>query len=627
MGKRTKEILDNLSLIQQEGAREIYSDVLVRAGAGSGKTKTLVARFLFLLDEHRTWHPADITAVTYTRKAAREMQSRIREQMMNLAVNSGDDIKEKQYWLQMLNEMDSANIGTIHSLCGRILRAHPAEAGLDPAFSVLDDNKAAMLRRQIVEETISRISADPGCETLLKFYTEKRLTGILTSMLKSRGKTDKAMSVPGINTEEFLRKQVGAFLSGSEYEDYIDEYREIAAEPNFQKKNKAFAGRLLNLISGYDEACAALETESHPADIINMLHDAFAGWSIRERPDGYNFGAEKIRTDLREAFPFVQKDSTHPERNIPWYKDFWKQCDETEEILKNLWSEIRNDYMDLLDSSQTIDFDAMESLTLELLRTRQDIRDEWTGRVKALLVDEFQDTNDEQAELFSLLNPSGNRLFAVGDKKQSIYGFRGTNVALFERRREEVKHSGGKDIMLDTTYRTEPELLLPMGNLLEQVMADPDLSGKDYFAAYEPMKNPDKPVIKPDPLPKEQPCIELLLGDIQQKEEDPDDEIVGRMLAQRLTELQESGLLRTWNDAVILCRNSDDFKQFEKALEAWKIPYVTVAGKGYYDRPEIRDILNILRAAENPNDNAALTGFLLSPSIGFSAEMTALLCR
>ena len=66
-----------------------------------------------------------------------------------------------QYWLQMLNEMDSANIGTIHSLCGRILRAHPAEAGLDPAFSVLDDNKAAMLRGQIVEETISRISADP----------------------------------------------------------------------------------------------------------------------------------------------------------------------------------------------------------------------------------------------------------------------------------------------------------------------------------------------------------------------------------------------------------------------------------------------------------------------------------
>ena len=157
--------------------------------------------------------------------------------------------------------------------------------------------------------------------------------------------------------------------------------------------------------------------------------------------------------------------------------------------------------MDLLDSSQTIDFDAMESLTLDLLRTHPAIRDEWTDRVKALLVDEFQDTNDEQAELFSLLNPSRNRLFAVGDKKQSIYGFRGTNVALFEHRREEVKLSDGKDIVLDTTYRTEPELLLPMGNLLEQVMADPELAEKDYFAAYEPMQTPEKPREKPNPLP------------------------------------------------------------------------------------------------------------------------------
>ncbi|MBR6088520.1 MAG: UvrD-helicase domain-containing protein, partial [Anaerolineaceae bacterium] len=245
---------------------------------------------------------------------------------------------------------------------------------------------------------------------------------------------------------------------------------------------------------------------------------------------------------------------------------------------------------------------------------------------KALLVDEFQDTNDAQAELFSLLNPSRSLLFAVGDKKQSIYGFRGTNVALFDRRGEEVKLSNGLDIMLDTTYRTEPGLLLPMGSMLEQVMADPVLSQKDYYAAYEPMKNPEKPAGKPDPLLTEPPCIELLLSDIE-KEDDPDGEITGRMLAQRLTELMAAGRLQTWNDAVILCRNSNDFKQFEKALAAWQIPYVTVAGKGYYDRPEIRDVLNILQAAENPNDNAALTGFLLSPSIGFSVEMTALLYR
>ncbi len=628
MGKQTNAILEkNLSANQKESARSIDCDVLVRAGAGSGKTKTLVARYLFLLDENRTWHPSDITAVTFTRKAAREMQSRIREQMMNLAVHSGDDIEERKYWLQMLNEMDSANIGTVHSLCGRILRTHPAEAGLDPAFSVLDDNRAALLIGQVVKETISRISADPDFETLLNLYNGNKLTSILSGMLKNRGKTDFALSVPGRKTEEILRKQAADFLLDPEYAGCIDEYRDMTNDPGFDDLDQYLSGRIRGLIAAYDKGVGMLETESHPADILKGVYSAFDDWGFNKGNKKLRANAKQFRDGMKAEFPFVEKDSDNPSRDIKWYKDFWKQCDEAEEILRNLWPVIRNDYMDLLDALQTIDFDAMESLTLDLLRTHQDIREEWNERVKALLVDEFQDTNDAQAELFSLLNPSRSRLFAVGDKKQSIYGFRGTNAALFERKRDEVKLSGGKDFLLDTTYRTEPELLLPMGRMLEQVMADAVLSERDFYAAYEPMKNPEIPSSKPDPLPKEQPCIELLLGDIQQKEDDPDKEIVGRMLAQRLTELMNAGLLRTWNDAVILCRSANDFKQFEKALEAWNIPYVTIAGKGYYDRPEVRDILNILRAAENPNDNAVLTGFLLSPSIGFSAEMTALLYR
>ena len=78
MGKQADKIINSLSPEQKEAARETGRDVLVRAGAGSGKTKTLVAHFLLLLDENRDWHPSDITAVTFTRKAAREMQSRIR---------------------------------------------------------------------------------------------------------------------------------------------------------------------------------------------------------------------------------------------------------------------------------------------------------------------------------------------------------------------------------------------------------------------------------------------------------------------------------------------------------------------------------------------------------------------
>ena len=627
MGKMRQAILDELSPRQQEAAGTIDRDVLVRAGAGSGKTKTLVAHYLLLLDEHRTWHPADITAVTFTRKAAREMQSRIRKEMMRLVRLAGIDIDEKRFWLECLNGMDSANIGTIHSLCGRILRVHPAEAGLDPAFSVLDDNNAALQTARIVEEFISNISADRDYEALLNFYDGSTLTKILTEMLKNREKTDAAMAVPGVKTEVYLRNRARTFLTDPDLKEAIGEYREISSDPAFGKKYKAFQDRLQGLIRGYDEACGALEKDSHPADVINLFYDSLSDWTLKKRSDGYNVNLQKIKNDLRDSFPFLVPDTKKPNQDIAWYKKFWEQYDEAEGCLRNLWPDLRDGYMKFLDNMQAVDFDSMESLTLKLLRTCPEIREVWGDRVKALLVDEFQDTNDVQSELFTLLDPGHDRLFAVGDKKQSIYGFRGTNVALFDRRGKEVANNYGRDIHLDTTYRTDPELLGPMGNLLQRLMADEELFRKDYYAAYEAMQAPEDLREKRDPLPKEPPYVEVLLADPQQKEGDPEGEIVGRMLAQRLAELMDSGLLHSWNDAAILCRNSKDFKQFEKALEAWHIPYVTVAGKGYYDRSEIRDILNTLRAAENPDDNAALTGFLLSPSVGFTLEMTALLYR
>ena len=98
MGNQSERIFEKFTPSQLEAAQTIDRDVLVRAGAGSGKTKTLAARFLHLLDEHRDWHPADITAVTFTRKAAREMQSRIRKNMMDIVLLSETE-GEKQFWV------------------------------------------------------------------------------------------------------------------------------------------------------------------------------------------------------------------------------------------------------------------------------------------------------------------------------------------------------------------------------------------------------------------------------------------------------------------------------------------------------------------------------------------------
>ena len=297
------------------------------------------------------------------------------------------------------------------------------------------------------------------------------------------------MKMPFVSTDDYLTKEVENVLYHSEYAEIVSDYKALSAKPNFEQTASKLVKPVQQLLAGYDEACKRFSEGLHPADALKIYIDAFNGMRIN-KCDGQENNLKWLRDELRGNYSFT----TDKEHNLEWYKDYWEQYDAAEQGLRRLWPVVRDEYLRQMDAMQKIDFDEMETRTLALLRSNEQIRNLWAEQIHALLVDEYQDTNDAQAELFSLLNPNHDRLFAVGDKKQSIYGFRGTNVALFDRRKEEVKASNGEEILLDTTYRTEAELLEPMGNLLEQVMADDALSGRDFYAAYEAMIRPSKKI-------------------------------------------------------------------------------------------------------------------------------------
>ena len=135
--------------------------VIVSAGAGSGKTRVLVERFLKLLEENADWRVADIVAVTFTEKAAREMVSRIRREIRS-RIDGSHSVEARRRWREHRNALDSARIGTIHSLCSAILRAHPAEAGLDPAFEIIDEIEGAALVDQAIRDAIEEAASAPN---------------------------------------------------------------------------------------------------------------------------------------------------------------------------------------------------------------------------------------------------------------------------------------------------------------------------------------------------------------------------------------------------------------------------------------------------------------------------------
>ena len=168
---------------QRTSALEREKNIVVTAGAGSGKTRTLVARYASLLADGLS--PRQVVAITYKEKAAREMRSRLRGALLDLVAKS-DSTEERAHWTSLNNQMDSARIGTIHSLCAEILRAHPAEAGVDPRFDVIDEGLAKTLKKQLVETAVINMVSQAEYRPLFQALETQGVQDLLATLLDKR---------------------------------------------------------------------------------------------------------------------------------------------------------------------------------------------------------------------------------------------------------------------------------------------------------------------------------------------------------------------------------------------------------------------------------------------------------
>ena len=183
----------NLDTRQAEAATLRSVDVAVTAGAGSGKTRTLVGRYLSLIEDGVPLRT--IFAISFTEKAVREMRTRIRSFIERVLA----DHPAQPLWEAAFAGLDAARIGTIHSLCAAILRAHPAETGVDPNFIVLEEAAAATLQAQAVEAALAWATSDPGAARLFGQLTEQGLRDAIAGLLTRRLDALPAFDLAGDN--------------------------------------------------------------------------------------------------------------------------------------------------------------------------------------------------------------------------------------------------------------------------------------------------------------------------------------------------------------------------------------------------------------------------------------------
>lgn len=598
---------------QEKAVIDSARAIAVTAGAGSGKTLSLVGRYLHLLEQG--YPIRSILAITFTEKAAREMRSRIRNALHNSESAIQNPIHPSSFIIHP-SEFDSARIGTIHSLCAEILRVHPAEAGLDPAFEVLEEGLSSALQAEAIESALAWATADEQSAALFGVFKENELRQILNALMTRRLDVKSLdADFTDFHGKEKLESTLASYLN--EHLDspkWLDIFSDLSTRRAKSPEDKLELARQ-SVLAAWNEIQKSRAAQNWDAVLVSLtaLRKSISTQGQKANWDDIETVRESMK-DLRDVYEEHLKFLAEKSRFA-----LDEKLAASLPAVHRLFDQTLLEYNRL--KQDRLDFDDLEGLTAQLLTAHPEICARLHSELRAVLVDEFQDTNDRQRQIVYTLTdfsplPSGEGLgvragvdlFIVGDSKQSIYRFRSADVTVFRQVQSDIRTSGGELIDLDLAFRAHKSLLNSLNSLLAPILGETDDPARPYLVPFAPLKayrpKPERETIQP-------PFIEFHLG-IGDSADEGRQSAAGT-LAKRLRELHETEGF-AWGDMALLFRSSTAFPVYESALEVAGIPFITVAGRGFYDRPEIRDLLNALAAIADPTDNLALVGFLRSPA-------------
>lgn len=584
------------------------SDILVTAGAGSGKTHVLVERYLALLNECRI---PEIAAVTFTDAAATEMRERVRRQ-----------VQEKPDLHDHRRDLDEAVIGTFHSLCLRILREHPVESALDPAAGVLSEDEAELELMQACADALEEAAEadDQRSKALLEIGVYAAAVN-LPRMVRRRNEVEE--SYAALNGDGDRAARIRRLMEEGAQEA-VEEVRTELVE---------LASWLRDAHTGGEDPLSgslnnALEALGNPreGDSPDLLERAIAAGDRIKLQGGT---ARNWAHDVREVRDRMRRMRAIGDElgKLPRWNDHDELALEVLDRLYDLFRDACARYETCKRELAALDYLDLEMKAIELLRSHPDIAAAYRSRFRHLMVDELQDVNPPQIELLRLLSGHDGaatdrpRLFLIGDVKQSIYRFRGSDVRGFTRLREETEASGSIHA-LSRSFRAHNPLVECLNTLFEGVFQDPR---RDFEAAMQAMTGrgteaPVTPHVVVQTISHEMPGGGKA-KDVEKRRVEAD------AVAAEIKSLLDSGT-PVWgrdpddpektrpavpSDVAILLRRLANVHLYEQALESRGVPYRTASGTGYFTRQEVVDLTNLLGWLAEPDDAIALVGTLRSP--------------
>ncbi len=556
-----------LTKAQEEAVRTTEKNICVSAGAGTGKTRVLAERFLYLV-ENGLARPTEILAITFTEKAANEMKSRIAEAFRARGLE------------EARRELESGTIGTIHSFCSRMLKEHPLEAGVDPDFRVLEEDESHLLQDEVLDELMESRFQEPDVFQLLRVYSEEAVRDGLRELHKK--------------LQTFQRTR----------EDFSVLERKVTADPTDVLKQKSL--KALEVIKKREER------EKDISELERALQVPVKSWDDLER-------VREIANRFQRRGKSKEDIVTLRDCLDDWAASWAEALSEPfRRTFIRLVGEFESKFYEAKREKAFLDFNDLEQEAVRLISgdrpSQHAILNFYRDKFKFIMVDEFQDTSPVQNQLITLLSQENN-LFIVGDWKQSIYGFRGAEVSIFFEKEKLFQNSDTSRWMaISESFRSRSEVLEFINPFFQKLWAG---EGKTFDALSAGLEFPEKKM----------PSAEWIT--IEQEEGEKAEELrikEAQALALRIQELMETGEFQ-YRDFAMLFRAGTNIHLYEYELRHLNIPYYVVSGRGFYRQSEIRDLMSALEFLENPHLDIPLAALLRSPLVQVSDETLFLLAE
>ena len=664
-------------------------NVVLEASAGTGKTRVLVERYVNLLRAGVA--PDHILAITFTRKAAAEMRQRIIDRLKEASRLSEFD---NARWRELKERLDDIAVSTIDAFCLALLREFPLEADVDPGFELADSTEVPRLIGESLDQAlrICRGVARDDEDVALVFAQlgERRLRTGIAALLDRRLVAPQAL-------RRFLQHGPRNLTAVSACETTAARLRDIftgvrgGLEPFLQDgplRHPQFAmlaadiRRLAAL-----KACATTDVSGATTDVaqgfspaglrnfIDRLRAYFLtqdGRPRSERFQGTPFkashcdtadawrrhraAASQIAAPIAEAIRAFRRDL-----NAVMSRGVWR-----------IFAVAMRQYQGTLDAHALLDFSGVLERAIQLLKDLDEFAESrlrLEARYRHVLVDEFQDTSRAQWDLVLQLVRSWGEgfgasddaippsIFIVGDRKQSIYGFRDADVAVVDEAAafvESLRPDGQSRRAITVSFRAAPVLLAFVNEVFAAIVDEPGATPRrDAFRYGETDRFPIDPEVRlkadatahtvrlkadatnqtdtatsergvrlqPDP---DSP-VQFIAGETVRAAADRVGDEIARLLAGTTVRDRATGAARDARaaDVAILFRSRDSHREFESALERRGVPTYVYKGLGFFDADEIQDAVALLRYLADPLSNLRAGTLLRSRLVRLSDTAVA----